>query len=122
MTVNFVVIGPCNCLRFSTGSSNFLDCDECSYMGSCMVLIDIRCGFVSFALDAVIIGASSIKHLEENIKSTKHGPLHEGEFNYSNHFQLRGCTHLLVVFGLFFGENGFVFPFKKRERFKNPLQ
>jgi len=27
--------------------------------------------------DAVIIGASSIKHLEENIKSTKHGPLHE---------------------------------------------
>lgn len=27
--------------------------------------------------DAVIIGASSIQHLEENIKSTKHGPLHE---------------------------------------------
>ncbi|XP_029212590.1 aflatoxin B1 aldehyde reductase member 4-like isoform X5 [Acropora millepora] len=27
--------------------------------------------------DAVIIGASSIKHLEDNIKSTKHGPLHE---------------------------------------------
>ncbi|XP_020622396.1 aflatoxin B1 aldehyde reductase member 4-like [Orbicella faveolata] len=27
--------------------------------------------------DAVILGASSVKHLEENIKSTKHGPLHE---------------------------------------------
>ena len=29
-------------------------------------------------LDAVIIGGSSVKHLEENLKSTKHGPLHEG--------------------------------------------
>lgn len=29
--------------------------------------------------DAVILGASSVKHLEENIKSTKHGPLHEGK-------------------------------------------
>lgn len=28
--------------------------------------------------DAVIIGASSVKHLDENLKSTKHGPLHEG--------------------------------------------
>ena len=65
--------------------------------GYCMVLIDTKCGSVSFALDAVIIGASSIKHLEENIKSTKHGPLHEGELNYSNHFQLRSCTHLSVV-------------------------
>lgn len=27
--------------------------------------------------DAVIIGASSVKHLEENLKSAKHGPLHE---------------------------------------------
>lgn len=27
--------------------------------------------------DAVIVGASSAKHLEENLKSTKHGPLHE---------------------------------------------
>ncbi|XP_020622286.1 aflatoxin B1 aldehyde reductase member 2-like [Orbicella faveolata] len=27
--------------------------------------------------DAVILGASSVKHLEESIKSTKHGPLHE---------------------------------------------
>ncbi|CAH3151636.1 unnamed protein product [Pocillopora meandrina] len=27
--------------------------------------------------DAVIIGASSVKHLEENLKSTKHPPLHE---------------------------------------------
>ncbi|XP_022790633.1 aflatoxin B1 aldehyde reductase member 2-like [Stylophora pistillata] len=27
--------------------------------------------------DAVIVGASSVKHLEENLKSTKHGPLHE---------------------------------------------
>jgi len=27
--------------------------------------------------DTVILGASSLKHLEENIKSTKHGPLHE---------------------------------------------
>ncbi|KAL9981155.1 hypothetical protein ACROYT_G009823 [Oculina patagonica] len=27
--------------------------------------------------DAVILGASSVKHLEENLKSTKHGPLHE---------------------------------------------
>ena len=29
--------------------------------------------------DAVIIGASSVKQLEENLKTTKHGPLHEGE-------------------------------------------
>lgn len=27
--------------------------------------------------DAVIIGGSSVKHLEENINSTKRGPLHE---------------------------------------------
>jgi len=27
--------------------------------------------------DAVIIGASSVKQLEENLKTTKHGPLHE---------------------------------------------
>lgn len=27
--------------------------------------------------DTVILGASSVMHLEENIKSTKHGPLHE---------------------------------------------
>ncbi|CAH3151635.1 unnamed protein product [Pocillopora meandrina] len=27
--------------------------------------------------DAVIIGASSVKHLEENLKSAKHGPIHE---------------------------------------------
>ncbi|PFX25622.1 Aflatoxin B1 aldehyde reductase member 2 [Stylophora pistillata] len=33
--------------------------------------LDGACG------DAVIIGASSVKHLEENLKSTKHGPLHE---------------------------------------------
>ena len=33
---------------------------------------------LSANLDAVIIGASSVKHLEENLKSTKHGPLHEG--------------------------------------------
>ena len=31
--------------------------------------------------DAVIIGASSLKHLEENLKSTKRDPLHEGEFD-----------------------------------------
>ena len=31
-----------------------------------------------FCPDAVIIGGSSVKHLEENLKSTKHGPLHEG--------------------------------------------
>ena len=37
----------------------------------------------SVSLDAVIIGASSIKHLEDNIKSTKHGPLHEGVFDFS---------------------------------------
>ena len=30
--------------------------------------------------DAVILGASSVKHLEENLKSTKHGPLHEGKY------------------------------------------
>ncbi|XP_068750549.1 aflatoxin B1 aldehyde reductase member 2-like isoform X2 [Montipora capricornis] len=27
--------------------------------------------------DAVIIGASSVKHLKENLESTKHGPLHQ---------------------------------------------
>ena len=37
----------------------------------------------SVSLDAVIIGASSIKHLEDNIMSTKHGPLHEGVFDFS---------------------------------------
>ena len=31
--------------------------------------------------DTVIIGASSVKHLEENLKSTKNGPLHEGELS-----------------------------------------
>jgi len=30
--------------------------------------------------DAVILGASSVKHLEENLKSTKHEPLHEGKY------------------------------------------
>ena len=30
--------------------------------------------------DAVILGAASIKHLEENLKSAKNGPLHEGEW------------------------------------------
>lgn len=39
--------------------------------------------YLSVSLDAVIIGASSIKHLEDNIKSTKHGPLHEGAFDFS---------------------------------------
>ena len=29
--------------------------------------------------DAVILGASSVKHLEENLKSSKNGRLHEGE-------------------------------------------
>ena len=29
--------------------------------------------------DAVILGAASIEHLEENLKSAKNGPLHEGE-------------------------------------------
>lgn len=37
--------------------------------------------FVPFS-DAVIIGASSVKHLEENLKSTKSGPLHDGEQRY----------------------------------------
>ena len=36
--------------------------------------------FVAYLFsDAVILGASSVKHLEENLKSTKSGPLHEGK-------------------------------------------
>lgn len=33
-----------------------------------------------YFLDAVIIGASSVKQLKENLQSTKNGPLHEGMY------------------------------------------
>ena len=63
---------------------------------------------MSFALDAVIIGASSIKHLEENIKSTKHGPLHEGELNLTAITFNSEVAHICQLFyGRFFGEKWF---------------
>lgn len=33
-----------------------------------------------YFLDAVIIGASSVKQLKENLQSAKNGPLHEGMY------------------------------------------
>ena len=36
--------------------------------------------FFVYFLDAVIIGASSVKQLKENLQSTKNGPLHEGMY------------------------------------------
>ena len=50
------------------------------------VILRLRKGKVLFFLfsDAVIIGASSVKHLEENLTSAKHGPIHEGVLKLKN--------------------------------------
>ena len=45
--------------------------------------------FCRLHLDAVIIGASSTKQLIQNLKSTKNGPLHEGEFY--TFYNVRDC-------------------------------
>ena len=37
-----------------------------------------------YFLDAVVIGASSVKQLKENLQSTKNGPLHEGMYSVSS--------------------------------------
>ena len=46
--------------------------------------VSARVKFFFLFSDAVIIGASSVKHLEENLKSAKYGPIHEGVLKLMN--------------------------------------
>lgn len=47
--------------------------------------------------DAVILGASSVKHLEENLKSSKNGRLHEGELTLRLVWEKMSCPALPLV-------------------------
>ena len=72
----FLFVKTCVSLFVFCDSTPFESCPQTK--GSKGELLFIFC---RLHLDAVIIGASSTKQLIQNLKSTKSGPLHEGEVN-----------------------------------------